>query len=48
MKLPGVSFGKPEHKMGIIGCPTSDIVLEDVRVHDSDRLGEINKGFTTP
>jgi alkylation response protein AidB-like acyl-CoA dehydrogenase len=31
--------------MGIIGCPTSDIVLEDVRVHDSDRLGEINKGF---
>ncbi len=45
MKAPGVSFGKPEHKMGIIGCPTSDIVLEDVRVHDSDRLGEINKGF---
>jgi alkylation response protein AidB-like acyl-CoA dehydrogenase len=46
MKLPGVSFGKPEHKMGIIGCPTSDIVLEDVRVHDSNRLGEVNKGFT--
>ena len=46
MKLPGVSFGKPEHKVGIIGCPTSDIVLEDVRVHDSNRLGEVNKGFT--
>ena len=46
MKLPGVSFGKPEDKMGIIGCPTSDIVLEDVRVPDSCRLGEINKGFT--
>ncbi len=45
MKAPGVSFGKPENKMGIIGCPTSDIILEDVRVHDSDRLGEVNKGF---
>jgi len=32
MKLPGVSCGKAEHKMGIIGCPTSDIILEDVRV----------------
>lgn len=46
MKAPGVSFGKPENKMGIIGCPTSDIILEDVRVHESDRLGEENKGFT--
>jgi alkylation response protein AidB-like acyl-CoA dehydrogenase len=46
MKAPGISFGKPENKMGIIGCPTSDIVLEDVRVPDCDRLGEINKGFT--
>jgi hypothetical protein len=26
MKLPGVSCGKAEHKMGIIGCPTSDII----------------------
>ncbi|MDR0857668.1 MAG: acyl-CoA dehydrogenase family protein [Oscillospiraceae bacterium] len=46
MNLPGVSLGKPEHKMGIIGVPTSDVILEDVRVHDSDRLGEINKGFS--
>ena len=46
LKLPGISFGKPENKMGIIGCPTSDIVLEDVRVPDSCRLGEVNKGFT--
>ncbi len=46
MKAPGVSFGKPENKMGIIGCPTSDIVFEDVRVSDADRLGEINKGFS--
>ncbi len=46
MKTPGVSCGKHEDKMGIIGCPTSDLVLEDVRVSDADRLGDVNKGFT--
>ncbi len=45
MKSPGVSFGKNEHKMGLIGCATSDIVLEDVRVHKDDLLGEENMGF---
>ena len=45
MKLPGVSCGKKENKMGIIGCPTSDIILEDVRVHKDDLLGEENMGF---
>lgn len=47
MTLPGVSTGKPEDKMGMIGCPTSDVILENVRVHKSDMLGEINKGFST-
>ncbi len=47
MKLPGVSTGKPEHKMGITGYPTSDIILEDVRVHKSDLLGPLHKGFST-
>lgn len=46
MKAEGVSCGKPEHKMGLIGCATSDIILENVRVHKKDMLGEINKGFT--
>lgn len=46
MNLPGISFGKNEKKMGIIGCPTSDIILEDVRVHKDNLLGEENKGFT--
>lgn len=46
MKLPGVSCGKPEKKMGVIGCATSDIILENVRVHKSDMLGEKNKGFS--
>jgi len=45
MKAPGVSTGKPEHKMGIIGYPTSDIILEDVRVPKSEMLGPKDKGF---
>ena len=45
MHAPGVSCGKAEHKMGLIGCATSDIVLEDVRVHKSDMLGEKDRGF---
>lgn len=46
-KLEGVSMGKPENKMGMIGCATSDVILENVRVHKSDILGKVNKGFTT-
>ncbi|MDD6919634.1 MAG: acyl-CoA dehydrogenase family protein [Eubacteriales bacterium] len=44
-KLEGVSFGKPEDKMGMIGCATSDVVLEDVRVSSKDILGEVDNGF---
>ena len=45
MKAPGVSCGKHEAKMGIIGYPTSDEELEAVRVHKSDMLGKENMGF---
>ncbi|MGB4659501.1 MAG: acyl-CoA dehydrogenase family protein [Mobilitalea sp.] len=45
MKLEGVTCGRPEHKMGLIGCATSDIILENVRIHKSDVLGEVNQGF---
>lgn len=44
-KSEGVSFGKPEHKMGAIGCPTSDVVLENVRVPKENMLGREGKGF---
>lgn len=44
-KLEGVSFGKAENKMGVIGCPTSDVVLENVRVSKEDMLGREGKGF---
>lgn len=47
MSLPGVSVGKHEEKMGLRGVATSDIILEDVRVHKSEILGEVDKGFTT-
>ena len=45
MTAPGISCGKHEAKMGIVGYPTSDVVLEDVRVHKSDMLGKENMGF---
>ncbi len=45
MKAPGIFCGKHEAKMGIVGYPTSDVVLEDVRVHKSDMLGKENMGF---
>nr|WP_314276778.1 acyl-CoA dehydrogenase family protein [uncultured Peptostreptococcus sp.] len=44
-KLEGVSFGKSENKMGMIGCPTSDVVLENVRVSKDCMLGREGKGF---
>lgn len=47
MSLPGVSTGAPENKMGIIGYPTSDIIMDNVRVHKSDLLGPLHKGFST-
>lgn len=45
MKLPGISTGKPEHKMGIKGYPTSDIIMEDVRIPKTCLLGPLHKGF---
>ncbi len=45
MKLPGVSCGAHENKMGINGYPTSDVVLEDVRVPKDCLVGPLHKGF---
>ena len=45
MKSEGVSCGKAEHKMGLIGCATSDIIMEDVKVPKENLLGELNRGF---
>jgi len=46
MKLPGVSCGAPEKKMGINGYPTCDVVLEDVRVPRDCLIGPLHKGFS--
>ena len=45
MKQEGVSCGKPEKKLGVVGCATSDIILENVRVHKDNLLGQEGKGF---
>jgi len=45
MKLPGVSVGKHEQKMGICGYPTSDVIMEDVRVPAACLVGPLHKGF---
>lgn len=45
MKQEGVSCGKPEKRMGVVGCATSDIILENVRVHKDNLLGQEGKGF---
>ncbi len=45
MHSKGVSCGKPENKMGVIGCATSDIILDNAIVPVEDRLGEEGDGF---
>src|SRR5919112_4434239 len=38
---PGFSIGKLEHKLGIKGSPTGSPVLEDVRIPDENRIGDV-------
>ena len=44
---PGVSFGKPEKKLGIKGSPTRTVILEDVRVPADRIIGDEGTGFKT-
>ena len=41
----GVQVDKLEHKLGIKASPTGVIRLDEVRVPDSHRLGEVGEGF---
>ena len=41
----GVQVEKLEHKLGIKGSPTGIIRLDEVRVPDSHRIGEVGQGF---
>ena len=42
---PGLSIGKLEHKMGLRGSPTGEVVLEDVAVPADNLIGEPGRGF---
>lgn len=41
---PGVAFGAPERKMGMRGSPTTDVILDGVRLPASRLLGDPLRG----
>jgi len=43
---PGVSFGKPERKMGIKGSPTCEVILDGTRIPADRLIGEEGAGFS--
>ena len=45
MKTKGVRVGQPDDKLGIRGSKSSQIFLDDVRLSDGLRLGEVGQGF---
>jgi alkylation response protein AidB-like acyl-CoA dehydrogenase len=43
--VPGFSVGQKEDKLGIRASSTCELILEDCRVHKSQVLGEVGKGY---
>lgn len=43
--MPGFTFGKKEHKMGIHSSQTMELIFQDVRVPVANRLGKEGEGF---
>lgn len=43
--MPGFTFGKKEHKMGIRSSQTQELIFQDVKVPVENRLGPENAGF---
>jgi alkylation response protein AidB-like acyl-CoA dehydrogenase len=43
-ETPGLTVGKEEHKMGIVGSSTCPVILEDVAVPVGNVLGEVGAG----
>lgn len=41
--FPGVSSGKEEHKLGLLGSSTTPLILQDAQIPASNLLGEIGK-----
>ena len=44
-KAPGLSVGRAEHKLGLCGSSTVQLVLDGVTVGDDDVLGQVGGGF---
>ncbi|WP_281753289.1 acyl-CoA dehydrogenase family protein [Neptunitalea chrysea] len=42
---PGFSSGKKEDKLGMRASETTELVFQDCRIPDANRLGEIGEGF---
>ena len=42
--FPGVSNGKEEHKLGLLGSSTTPLILQDAQVPAANLLGQIGKG----
>jgi alkylation response protein AidB-like acyl-CoA dehydrogenase len=43
--MPGFRTGRVLEKMGLHASDTAELILEDVRVSDEQRLGEVDHGF---
>ncbi|MFN7707323.1 MAG: acyl-CoA dehydrogenase family protein [Sphingobacteriia bacterium] len=42
---PGFSAGKKENKLGMRASETTELILEQVRIPDSQRMGQVGDGF---
>jgi hypothetical protein len=43
--MPGFTFGKKEHKMGIRSSQTMELIFQDVKVSQAQMLGKVGEGF---
>jgi alkylation response protein AidB-like acyl-CoA dehydrogenase len=43
--IPGLLFGKREEKIGMRGCVTTDVIFENCRISQKNRLGEEGEGW---
>lgn len=41
----GFSSGKKENKLGMRASETAELIFQDCKIHDSNRLGEVGEGF---
>jgi alkylation response protein AidB-like acyl-CoA dehydrogenase len=43
--IPGFSGGKKENKLGMRASETSEMIFDNCRIHDAQRMGDIGDGF---